>query len=376
MNRPNVHLCMVSAQPLPNLIPALDPATRPETVILLTSEDMRSQAIRLYDNFKKLGCQVENVSIHPYRIDEIRATIIDLLVRYQGQHVWLNATCGTKLMALGAYDIFREFGHPVFYIDTDNQQQITLLPEPATAPLADLVTVKCSLAAYGYSMTSTGDCRVLPERRQFGEYLVNNVERLSGALGGLNALAARAKKTLQAQLDPRRPSNQPLQDLLARTAAAGILVIDGDRLTFKDENSRFFANGGWLEEYLTQTVNRLKGEKLIRDHKNNLTITSGGRVKNEIDLAFTANNRLHLLECKTGKLSEKEGRENRADGIAYKLEALRDLVGGTYARAMLISYRKLTAEDRQRCREYRIEVIEGMALKQLCAHLKRWIAAR
>lgn len=367
------HLCLVSGQPLPNLIPALSEESRPDGVVLLVSEDMREKARLLRTNLENLGCRVEDVPIHPYRIEDIRATILDQLVRYEGRQIALNATCGTKVMALGAYDVFREFGHPAFYIDTDNRQQITLLPIPSSASLADLVSVKLSLAAYGYSIEKSGSCRVLPERRQFGEFLVKNVDRLTGALGILNACAASAKQTLQARLEERHLANPYVAELMGKCSAAGVLAIDGERLIFKDEDARFFANGGWLEDFVTQTVNRLKGQKLVRDHLNNLIVTSGGQVKNEIDLAFTANNRLHLIECKTSLMADKQSREGRADGIAYKLEALRDLIGGTYARAMLVSYRKLTPEDRRRCKEYRIEVVEGPRIGELYGTVRRWI---
>lgn len=365
------HLCLVSGQPLPNLIPALSEESRPDGVVLLVSEDMREKARLLRSNLENLGCRVEEVPVHPYRIEDIRATILDQLARYEGRQIGLNATCGTKVMALGAYDVFREFGHPAFYIDTDNRQQITLLPVPSSSPLADLVSVKLSLAAYGYTIEKSGSCRVLPERRRFGEFLVKNIGRYSGALNILNALSSRSKKSLQAQLEGRMSS--ALGELLQQCAAAGILAVDGERVVFKDEDARFFANGGWLEDFVTQTVNRLKGQKLVRDHLNNLVVTSGGKVKNEIDLAFTANNRLHLIECKTALMADKQSKEGRADGIAYKLEALRDLIGGTYAQAMLVSYRELTPEDRRRCKEYRIKVVEGARISELYGNIRRWI---
>jgi hypothetical protein len=367
------HFCLVSGQPLPNLIPALSGETRPGLVILLVSEDMREKGRLLRLNLENLGCRVEDVAIHPYRIEDIRATILEQLARYEGQQIYLNATCGTKVMALGAYDVFRDLGHPAFYIDTDNRQQISLLPVPASSPLADLVSVKLSLAAYGYTIEKSGSCRILPKRRQFGEFLVKNAERLSGALVVLNACAASAKQTLQARLEERHLANPYVCELIEQCAGAGILAVDNEHLTFKDEDARFFANGGWLEDFVTQTVNRLKGQKLVRDHQNNVIVTSGGKVKNEIDLAFTANNRLHLIECKTALMADKKAKEGRADGIAYKLEALRDLIGGTYARAMLVSYRKLTSEDRQRCRESRIEVVEGGRIVELYGILRRWI---
>ena len=373
MTRHDIHVCIASGQPLPNLLPALDPATRPQEAVLLVSADMRDKARLLRANFETLGCRVSEVAVPAYRIEEIRATVLDLLARHDGRSIALNATGGTKLMSLGAYEVFRELGHPAFYIDTDNRQHITLLPTTATAPLADLATVKVSLAAYGYAIEQTGSCQVAPDRGQLGEFLVKNVDRLAGALGVLNACAAKAKGQLLGRLEPQHLNNPAVQDLLAQCKTAGLLDVDGERLIFADESARFFANGGWLEEYVVKVVNRLKGQKLIRDHACNLKVESQRRVRNEIDVAFTAGNRLHLIECKTAQMIDRKDKEGRADGVAYKLEALRDLIGGTYARAMLVSYRQLTNEDRERCGEYKIEVVEGARIGGLYGILQRWI---
>jgi hypothetical protein len=364
---------MVSAQPLPNLVPALSEETRPQLVLMLVSENMHDKAVLLRQNFEKLGCRVEETRISPYQIEAIRSCISEVLARHEGRTVALNLTCGTKLMALGAYEVFRDLGYSAFYIDTDNRRHISLLPTLDTRPLAGLLSVKMSLSAFGYAITHTSSCQVSPKRGQFGDYLVTNIDRLSGALGILNACAARAKTGMLAQLEPRQLGNKSLQELLAQCAAAELLVCDGARLVFKNEDARFFANGGWLEEYVLRVVNRLKGQKLVQDHACNLRVESQRLVRNEIDLALTAHNRLHLIECKTAQLEGKKNKTGRADTVAYKLEALRDLVGGTYARAMLVSYRPLTNEDRQRCRDYKIELVETRQIQDLEGRLTRWI---
>ena len=42
-----IHVCLVSAQPIPNLIPLRMEELRPDKVILLVSSDMKIQADRL-----------------------------------------------------------------------------------------------------------------------------------------------------------------------------------------------------------------------------------------------------------------------------------------------------------------------------------------
>ena len=75
------------------------------------------------------------------------------------------------------------------------------------------------------------------------------------------------------------------------------------------------------------------------------------------------------------------GRTRRFDGAAagkgtdtlQKLDSLTDLLGGLKARAMLVSYRPLSLHDRQRAKDLRIEVCQGVELKQLQARLKKWV---
>ncbi|MBN1141878.1 MAG: DUF1887 family protein [Deltaproteobacteria bacterium] len=371
----DLHICLASAQPLPNLIPALLEETKPKKVILLVSSDMEARAAILEANFRKLGCPVEQIPISPYRIEDIRATVLDLLASRERESLALNATGGTKIMALGAAEVFRELGRPVFYVDTDNRQFITLFPSSSSTPLADLVRVKTCLSAFGYSIVEKGSLLASPDRQELCEWLIDGATRYAKAVFILNGCVSEAekKKSLLADLKDQQLDFSELLELLERFQESGVLTREGCHITFVDENARRFAGGGWLEEYVGRIASRLKGKQLIHDFGCNLVVETRERVRNEIDLAFTARNRLHLIECKSGRLGEKEGKESRADGVAYKLDNLRDLMGGTYGKAMLVSFQKLTGDDRKRCAVNKISVVEGNALAGLEKILRDWI---
>lgn len=374
----DTHLCMVSGQPLPNLIPALADEQRPRRVILLVSPGMQERAELLETNFVQLGCAVSRVAVDPYRIDQIRAAVLEALAQHEDADIVLNTTAGTKVMAMGAYDVFRELGKPAFYVDTDHNQLISILPEGGVRPLGDVVKVKTYLAAYGYEIKDAGTVQIPPERQQLCNHLVTNAARYADVLPILNGCAEAAKKKnpLWAKLEERHQTFARLQELLDCFSQAQLIHRSNDKLYFTDESARRFAGGCWLEDYVVMTVNRLKGCKVVYDHQSNLVVETRGKLRNEIDVAFTARNRLHLIECKSGKLSEKEGRENRADGVAYKLDNLRDLMGGTYGKAMLASFQKLEPIDRNRCEENRIEVVEGGDLCRLEEIVTHWVEGR
>jgi hypothetical protein len=362
---------MVSQQPLPNLIPVKDEATRPAEVVLLISEDMKGKAEALEKALKSCGCKVTKRSIHPYRIDEIREEIFALLSEREGKQVALNATGGTKIMALGAYEVFRGLDLPVFYVDSEHDQIVTLVPEQTTYALPELMTVKSYLAAYGYEVAGSAPHQVPPQHKQLTDFLVHDVRRLQEGIGSLNFYAQKAEKSLSVTID--RSTSPAFDEIVDAFTAAGLLGRDRNTLIFKDEEACAFSKGGWLEQHLLAIVNRLKGEGLVWDHLANVKIQNSNKVKNEIDMAFTARNRLHVIECKTKRMEDKPGKDPRVDDIAYKLDSLRDLAGGVYGNAMLVSYRTLTPEDRQRYRDDRISVIEAEQLIELPSRLRQWI---
>lgn len=372
MNHSDVHFCLVSKQPLPVLIPLLSDPGRPKAVVLFISADMKTIASRLAAGITSLGCRVDEVhDVSPYEIEAIREVVIQKLIEYDGTTVALNATGGTKVMALGAYDVFRQMEKPVFYVDTDNCRLIHLHPGPATDPLPSVINVKTYLRGYGYLVKGESPCAIRPECRPLTEYLVRKAASLAPAIGTLNYYAFQAEGSCRvAVADPVRPD---LRQLLAMLQEKGLLVFrEENEIVFRDEQARAFVNGGWLEDHVAAVALDLKKEGLILDFRKNVVVESGGGNTNELDLAFTAHNKLHLVECKTKRLDGGRG----ADDVAYKLDTLTDLMGGTFGKAMLVTYRRLENHDFRRCAESGIEVVQGGRIGHLKQVLHDWIGRR
>ncbi len=189
----------------------------------------------------------------------------------------------------------------------------------------------------------------------------------------MNYYARTARKTLHSQeIDTGHSTFRAFQDLLDKLEAIGILEIKNNRLKFHQEADRFYSNGGWLEQYVYATVNTLKKTiPTIQDTVQSVEIHREGKnIKNELDIAFLCDNRLHLIECKT-----KNFQKNPTSGAEtiYKLDSLADTIGGLNARAMLLSFKPLQKYDAQRAKDLHIKVLHGEQLKQLPEHLKQWI---
>lgn len=379
------HVYLVSAQATPNLTPALDPATRPRRVVLVVSPDMAGRAEWLAE---VLRGRVGAVDLWPiddaWDIEAIHLRLIELLDAEQARDpdatILLNATGGTKPMSIAAYEEFRSRGLPIFYV-LPEQDRLVWLHNPAgwePRDLADRVAIEPFLQAHGARPTCPPR-RNIPDAAglELAGELVAGIEDYRGPLAALNGLAKGAERSLVSE--PLYGDEGPLQDLIDLFERYRYLRRgDGGRLVFPSEEARFFVNGGWIEGYVFDAVRRVRaGDATIQDVAHGVKVEreqGGETVPNELDVVFLRNNRLHIIECKTRRLPGHRGEDGPGAEALYKLEALRDLMGGLQARAMLLSFQDLGRHDRTRAADLRIHVCAGRELRDLEAGIRRFMA--
>lgn len=374
--KPIAHLILVSAQPIPNLTPMLDDAIKPQKIVMLVSQDMQERAKALESIFKPRGIAVEQHQIKdPWDADPIRDTVLDILSQSAEGEIALNATGGTKLMAIAAYEVFFSQNAPIYYVHPEQDRLLWLSPKLPPHELADRLKLKEYLMAYGASQVNIPEPQgVKPEIRALTETLLTDIDRYADELGTLNYYASTAEKspTLSVELEHGPQSRPLLWELLDLFESKGLCRIQGHNLRFADADARFMTNGGWLEQHTYGICLNLKKALNIQDIACNLTIQRQppGKtpVKNEIDVGLIKANRLHLIECKT-KQFEKD-----AD-VLYKLDSLRDLIGGLQGKAMLVSFNDLGKTTRARARELHIALCCKTELRNLQQHLQSWLTA-
>ena len=383
----DTHLCLVSAQATPNLTPALDPATRPRRVILLVSADMRRRAQWLGSVLTARGTRVETWDLaDPWDLEQIQTQILQLLDQEQALvragTLALNATGGTKPMSIAAYEACRAYDLPIFYVHPERDRLIWLHPAGLEArDLENRLRLDAFLQAHGAQVQSLSRDGIPPGLSELTGWLASRAADHAGDLGQLNYLAMKAEEGLiSPAFDARYRTNRPFQALLGRFADAGLFTIQQDRLVFPDESARFYVNGGWLEEHVYDLIRRQRGRlPHLQDLARSLNILHenprGDPVPNEIDVACLAENRLYLVECKTRAWRGGEGEGVGAEAL-YRLDTLKDLLGGLQAQALLVSFRPLPAAVLRRAADLRIRVCAGPRLAELGADLRQWLAAR
>lgn len=381
------HVCLISAQPTPNLTPLLDPATAPKRVIMVVTPDMEQRADWLEAIVRPRGMRVERCHVKdPWDLEQLEEAMTRLA---EQEHdlvsrgtLALNATGGTKPMSLAAYEVFQAYGLPVFYVHPERDRLVWLNPE--NKPPHDLdnrLRLDTFLAAHGVSIE--GDVlNNVPNRSLLdltGD-LVARVEDWAEALGTLNWLAGTADHhslVSSAPIPRKHRSRNQLREMVHLFESAGLLKLRGDdRLAFCNEDARFFVNGGWLELHVFAEAQALrKQDQRIHDLGRSINVYRYSRdkpIRNELDVALLADNRLHVIECKTRVFKDDEG---GAGGDAlYKIDSISATVGGTQAKGMIVSYRAWNEADKRRAGELNIALCIGEQLSELRHHLSAWMS--
>ncbi len=379
----NTQVCLVSNQPIPNLTPLLDSSLEARRAILVVTPDMHERAGWLEEVLRPRGIRSELWPIDDaWDFDAIQSRIMELLEREtaDGARPALNATGGTKLMSIATYEAFRAYELPIFYVHPERDSIVWLQPDGhggQQQELEDRLRLEAFLQAHGARvmhkprrhLPATGDL-------ELAETLIQRQDRYSRPIGTLNWLASSADHPgLDARLER---TGRELDELLDLFQQHGKLTRHGNNITFSDEEARFYANGGWIEGHVYNQLHRLRDSlPRLQDYAYALEVTRQQRDKtipNELDVAFLHDNRLHIIECKTRRFRESAEESAGAEAL-YKLDTLRDLMGGLQARAMLASYRDLPGHDRSRAVDLGIRVCAGSQLQHLRQHLLDFIAS-
>ena len=382
----DTHMCLVSAQATPNLIPALDEQWGPRRVVLATSNEMSAVADSLESVLKRRGIKIERLLIaNAYDYYAIYDTFFNFLDR-QTAEVALNVTGGTKIMAMAAQESFRDAKRPVFYVNVKTDEILVLGERNPNASLSGKVGLSDFLAAHGYTFADGQRPAKPPITREQSDLtlrIVDGVERFGPALGQLNGISAQAHGSLIGKLDERQRDSITLNEIVNLFVEGGHIHRESQGFRFISEESRQFVGGGWLEQHVFKAMADLAGTHQFTDYGMNMKVVApNGATMNEIDSAFLHRNTLHLIECKAANLATagNTGDDKGTEAI-YKLETLLKM-GGLRTRGMLIDYRgRLSIGDKEhvkanfaRAKAGNIRIVSGGAIKTLKDEITKWIA--
>lgn len=388
----HTHLCLVSAQATPNLLPLLDETWRPRRVVLACSVPMKDKAMSLRSviQTKGAGMTVELLDLpNAYDYAALSDAFLNYLSQHEGDDIALNVTGGTKLMAVAAQEVFRSENKPVFYVNVETDEVLVIGQQATSQPLHAKLKVHELLKAHGYTVTAQDQPQITRAQRDLTARLIDHVTTAGRALGTFNALARVARDNhLRAELTAAQQDSRALGDVIALFEEAGMVRQQGPALVFSSEEARFFANGGWLEAHVFEVLQSLRAQHPgltdvalgVRVGFAGAGLQAQGKDKNELDVAFLYRNTLHIIECKTANLAQPgTGEDSKATEALYKMESLLKL-GGLRTKGMIVDYRGEFAKspaNQQRAKDAHIAIASGTQLRDLKNTLQRlWLSAR
>ncbi|PXA71025.1 DUF1887 family protein [Vibrio sp. 11986-1-5] len=377
-----VHVGIIDQDPVRLVTPLLDNRTISRHIVFIGDDSQRSLFSRLSAVLDRRKITSEFFEIPAgAEIAKIKAAIRQLAEKLKSrkEEVKLNASCGLRHRLLAVYEVFRTHHWPIFVVEPSSDRLCWLYPDDAgDTQLQDNITIADYLTIFG-ARGEFSEYHLSPQLDQklhaLGQRWASHALELGPGLATLNYLATTCRKEqrLEVELSEKQQGYRELNLLIDDLVDSGIATYQQGVLTFANEDARRFANGEWLETLVHSTVKQIQNDlPTIQDCSLNVQVYRqlGEReVRNELDVATVVNNKLHIIECKT------KGMRDDGDDTLYKLESLRDLLGGLQARAMLVSFRPLRHNDITRAEDLGLALIGPDELKDLKTHLTRWFKA-
>ncbi|KLV08936.1 hypothetical protein ABT56_01655 [Photobacterium aquae] len=373
------HVGIIDQDPVRLITPLLDHGIPADKMIFLGTESQREQYDRLASILTPRDIDAEFFVIpDSINISCIRSKVMALAedLKQQEGDVWFNASCGLRHRLLSAYEIFRTYHWPIYVIEPFSDEMCWLYPaDRKQQQVEDRIQLTDYLTIFG-ARCEFPESEV-PESLndqlwELGQRWASSALELGPGLATLNYLATTCRKEqkLDVELSDKQQGYKELAMLINDLEETGLATYNNGVLTFKHEEARRFANGEWLENLVHSTVRAIQNDlPTIQDHSLGVQVYRkiGDReVRNELDVATVVNNKLHIIECKT------KGMRDDGDDTLYKLESLRDLLGGLQARAMLVSFRPLRHHDLMRAQDLGLAIIGPDQLGELQSYLHDW----
>lgn len=381
----NILINLVSAQPIPNLIPALDPRFAVKEVILLVTEQMHAQAKRLTRVFKRhdLPCRLWEETapaFDPQGMEELCLRVIESFP--DGQSLILNATGGTKMMALASANLFSSLDRGnVIYVDTAQGLIHFLYPSKEKAyQLEPVLGISDYLTAYGlhpkkpHKIWRRGNA--LPSAPPSARLLAANADYVDAFMGVINFAGSKVMDSERvAEKWPRNvvlknlfPRSSPVKKIMAALEREGLVTFGRDHLvTIPSETAARYLSGGWLEEYTFACACAAGADEVAWSQVVSWDDSGDEPVANEFDCLIMRDNRLYLLECKTKRFGAG------ASEVVYKLDSLKNKIAGIYGLGALVSARPLPEHILSRAAARKHRVFSPAELRDFTAVLKGWL---
>lgn len=369
-------IALVSDQPLPNLMAALQYEPRPDHIEFIVSADKEKndeydkwyngKYFALAQALHLLNITCDRLPpVHPYDLQSVQAQCQAAIAKHsEADHIVFNITGGTKMMSLGAFAI-AQGRYPIIYVESRDRRVITINDGVTTSTLFDEsrfspITAEVYLTAYQRTITQRQAIENLSQAKiDASRFIVDHLAQVRPILRDLIKAVLNQKSSVaprhfnfDSMAISQKQFLEPLVELgfLQRSVQTNSYLIPTEELWH-------FLQGGWLEVYAFWALS-ISNE--FPDVQSNVKL-SGSDI--ELDIVLTRNASLAICEAKVGaKLSITMSR----------LRALKEILAGVYGKTFyLTASEQITSDMKQAVRDFGVtKAICGPELPNIATIVK------
>lgn len=316
---------IISQQPIPNYLFIREMFEPGDQLMFITSTKMESNIQPIVDTLGWSSKIEQDIIVFPKGKEEDWSVMCEMIRSRlnKGSHYAVNLTGGTKYMALAVQKVFEDYNSDFYYIPFPRN---VILTSKGELEIITRLTVEEYMSIHGHKIRSGKLTQPFDYAQKYFRLFTDGFDLNDFKLIDHFRSLRNSKKPLMVQdvensLELQNGSQLDVAAFFEKCAypcPKGLSRYDFQYLT-----------GGWFEEYVYY---------LIQRDINPTDIKIGVKLNetnNDLDVVFTKNNSLYVVECKTGI----EG-GSMLNQIAYKCAALNDYLRGLSAKSFVFALAK------------------------------------
>ncbi len=379
----NMEFCilisLMDSHPLPKLL--VFKHLQPDITVIYHTD---TEAVQEYQADFSRWVKQHDVPVHSQIIDETDLSGMiqvfnDFILKSPSKNVVFDITGAAPLMVIAAEKTAQIFGARILFLD-DDTNKIVFTSDQQAVELDVKLTVKDCFEVSGSRIIGipahTAD--IDPDRKDIAFFIGKHYREIRPLLRFING-KYRMRNNYH-NLHFRMNSEfariiTRFVKFLDETRYLRLTRCNDGEIQFKlcsDQEKKRFLCGGWLEDYVMEMAHNCDPDDL----KQGVVIQWDGDDKRssryEIDVAFVKNDRLIIVECKSGGYILRK--ESEITHHLMRLAAIRRYFGGLYAEAILVISGQIPKQfkSEQRAKEFDIPIFDYDELEKLDMYFDRF----
>ncbi len=302
----NLAVVLISDQTIPNVVYLKEIREKWDKVLFITTEGMekkqKSETIaKALDN-----CPFDKIVVDENMIFDVTQKLENYFSENNYDKAFVNITGGTKIMSLGTYMFFKDksFVENIVYLPIGKTTYKQLYPmgkdgKAKDIPLSYRMSIEEYIEALGLKIEQRGN--IVNK-----ELTLKIFDVFSDKYWIFNEIT-QILREYRTSDGPKKLSKS--EDIEKVKSFLEVLGFDSNRFDFKSNRKWIdYFSGGWFEEYIYLKISDLKG-KCFDDVVFNFKLKPKNEEvekDNEFDLIFIRDNKLGIIECKTGNMENRD----------------------------------------------------------------------